>query len=358
MDRAHSKFDISRLYDQLFWHGFFGILMWTWYRVLLFRCFSSLTLTESRILLLCIVVASALFGCMIDRYILKKDIHPFINMMIGFGTYTVLTYVKIRPFLVLILVAISLWLAVLNLALIMSRKVSRSENQRKIIIQRAYNAISGSKTIVGLGAGVMIASLGIPMIFGGFLIKASVTPAMSTASQEWTVQNHIEELSLFFDEGKWREATLTTKLNTCQILANICQAEFGTNELNVVASNTSGDIVGSYSDKEHLILISVDHLMTDPGREVCNTVIHEAYHALEYRMVDAYLAAPDDMKGLALYDNAATYMEEFENYHDCDSADPDDYYAYASQLCEKHARLWADYYTFQIENEVFDYLGG
>ena len=358
MDREKSRIDISRLYDSLFWHAIYGILLWTWYRVLLFRCFSCLTLTESRILLLCIVVVSALLGYVIDRFIHKKDIHPFINMMIGFGTYTVLTYIKIRPLLVMILVATSVLLAVLNIVLSMSKRVPGSENRRKISIKCAKKAISRSKSIISLGAGVMIAVIGIPSICSGFIVKASVTPTLSTVSQEWTVQNHLEELSLFFDEEGWRESSLTTKLDTCQVLANICQAEWGTNELNVVASNTSGDIAGTYSDNEHLIIISVDHLMMDSGREVCNTVIHEAYHALEYRMVDAYLAAPDDMRGIELYDNAAVYMEEFENYQDCDSADSDDYYAYADQLCEKHARQWADYYTFHIENEIFDYLSG
>ncbi len=95
MDRVQRKIDLSELLYQLFWHALYCILMWAWYRVFLFRCFLNLSLSESRTLLFCIVISSALLGCMIDKFILKKEIHTFINMMTGFGIYAALTYIKI-----------------------------------------------------------------------------------------------------------------------------------------------------------------------------------------------------------------------------------------------------------------------
>ncbi len=357
MDRVQRKIDLSELLYQLFWHALYCILMWAWYRVFLFRCFLNLSLSESRTLLFCIVISSALLGCMIDKFILKKEIHTFINMMTGFGIYAALTYIKIKPLLIILSVVVSLVLAVLNYILTTRKRVTSSENHRKVIIQRTYNALSGSKAIMSLGFGVIIASIGIPLIIGGFIARPTVSPAKTVASQEWNISNNIEELSLFFDEEGWDKASLTTKLNTCQVLANVCQAELGINELNVVTANTSDIIAGYYNDQEHQIMINLDYLMSASGPDVCDTVIHEAYHAYEHRIVDAYLAAPEDMQGLALYQNAATYMKEFENYQDCNSLDSDDYYAYASQLCELHARIYAEIITADIENAVKEYWG-
>lgn len=113
-------------------------------------------------------------------------------------------------------------------------------------------------------------------------------------------------------------------------------------------------VAGYYDDSEHLILINVDYLMTASGHDVCNTVIHEAYHALEHRMVDAYLAAPDDMKNLEIYRDAAVYKREFDNYQECSG---EDFLAYSNQLCEKHASFWADLFTYDIQYAVNEHYG-
>lgn len=352
MKCAKRKHDYSQIFDTLFWHALYGASMWLWYRNIFFRCFAKLTLTESRVFLLCIVILSTSLGFVIDKYILRGKVHPFINMLIGFGTYAALTYIKIKPILVITSISISIILAIVFSVRLIRKKIRYPEDRREVIHRRICRVINDSKFILSMGFGVIIAVIGISAIFGGFLIKPTVYAAQAVDSQEWTVNNNIEELALFFDEDEWRKASITTKLNTCQILANICQAKWGTNELNVVTSNADDMVDGYYNDREHLIVIKIDHLMEDPGRDVCNTVIHEAYHALEHRMVDAYLAAPDDMKELSLYKNAAIYMQEFANYQE-----GDDYYAYSTQLCESQARFWADYETYEIERAVYEYYG-
>lgn len=353
MQCVKKKHDYSKVFDTLFWHALYVASMWAWYRNIFFRCYANLSLTESRILLFCFVLSSALIGYTIDSCFLKKKPHAFFNLLFGFGIYAAMTYVSIKPLLIIISISAALIISAAYSAWIICNKSKSTGDIRKPLGRRVRIAISSSKQIMSLGFLVIIAVIGVSVLFGGFLIKPTVYATKNVDSEEWTVSNKIEELSLFFDEERWASATLTTKLDTCQVLANICQAEWGTNELNVFASNTSDILYGYYNDQEHIILINIDYLMTASGHDVCETVVHEAYHALEYRMVDAYLAAPDEMKGLEIYQDAAIYMQEFENYQKGE----DDYYAYANQLCEKHARLWADAVTYGIESTVNNYFG-
>ena len=78
MKCAKRKHDYSQIFDTLFWHALYGASMWLWYRNIFFRCFAKLTLTESRVFLLCIVILSTSLGFVIDKYILRGKVHPFI----------------------------------------------------------------------------------------------------------------------------------------------------------------------------------------------------------------------------------------------------------------------------------------
>lgn len=355
MQYIESKFDFAEALDTLFGHVLLLAIMWIWYRNVFFRCFAKLSLTESRVLLFCTVLLGALLGHVIDNYILKKKPHIFFNLLFGFGLYAVMTYISIKPQFIIITISVSVIIAFAYSLWTIRKRTHNNEDTIISTVRHVRKAIAGSKQIVSIGVSVIIAGIGIPIIFGGYLIKPTVQAAKTIDSEEWTVSNKVEELSLFFDEDRWQKASLTTKLDACQILANICRVEWGiNNELNVFASNAPEFTFGYYNDHEHTILINIDYLLTAPGPEICDTVVHEAYHALEYRMVDAYLAAPDDMKGLEIYQDAAIYMQEFENYQDGD----DDYYLYSNQLCEKHARVWAEYMTYEIKCAVNDYYEG
>ena len=355
MKCAKRRLDYSQMFETLFWHTLYGVAIWAWYRLFLFRCFAKLSLVDSRVLLLCIVFICASLGFIIDRHILKDDVHALFNLLVGFGIYTAMTYIKIKPLFIILSISLSVVAVIVYALWIVCRKVPNIDNMDIFKSVRNYLAIKRIKSIVCTCMTIIIAVIGISVILGGFIVKPSVYASKATDSQEWTVNNKIEELVLFFDEERWEKAKITTKLNTCQVLANICQTKWGINELNVVSSNTSDIIAGYYDDKEHLILINVDYLMTATGPDVCNTVIHEAYHALEHRMVDAYLAAPEDMKNLELYQEAAVYKQEFDNYHNCNDAD---FFAYSNQLCEKNARFWADYTTYKIRYAVKEYYEG
>ena len=274
-------------------------------------------------------------------------------MLIGYGIYAALTYIKIKPILIIFSISASVILAIIYSVRSLRKKIMYAEDRKEVITRRIRKVINDSKTLLSLGFGVIFAVIGITVIFGGYIVRPTFFAEKANNSQKWTIENNLEILALFFDEDRWEGATLTEKLNTCQILANICQSEWGTNELNVVTSNADELVNGYYNDGEHMIVIKIDYLMSAPGQDICNTVIHEAYHALEHRMIEAYIAAPDDMKELELYDNAAVYLQEFENYQEGE----DDYSAYSSQLCERHARFWAEYMTYEIEYAVKDYCG-
>ena len=137
-----------------------------------------------------------------------------------------------------------------------------------------------------------------------------------------------------------------------QIVANNEKQKLGLpNELIVGAGNIADEcMLGYYSDGIREIVINVDVLESEGAWEALETVCHEAYHSYEYRMVDLYCNADDDLKGLSVFEAAAVYADELSDYSDSTV----DYDAYYSQLCESDAREYAsetvgEYYLLLTE---------
>lgn len=139
-----------------------------------------------------------------------------------------------------------------------------------------------------------------------------------------------------------------------QTVANIEAYYLGLpNELNVSVANLRENILGSYSDATHTIYISLSHLENDAVHEILNTCCHEAFHAYQYRFIDAYKSTDKNVKSLRLYKKAISYLQEFDNYIDGNK----DFCGYYEQVCETDARNYASNAINKYYNKINEYLG-
>lgn len=101
-----------------------------------------------------------------------------------------------------------------------------------------------------------------------------------------------------------------------------------------------------------MIVASLDCLLNDSSDELVNTIAHEAYHSLQYRMIDTYEEANEDMKPLIFYYDASVYKEEFTNYIDGNS----DICGYYTKKVEADARSYAKSATYEYFERIDEYL--
>ena len=321
----------------IFDHIWGAFIAWIWYKNTLFRCIGAYSLKESRMILLGMILCCAVPGIALEMKRQRNSISVLMNLLAGYGSYSVFAYVPIRRRFIMITFLIAGILAVSYSFLILCRKVKNRRKFKKILVRRIIKAFLGSRNIMGTGFAVIMLSTGINALFGSSLFKPSVTPAKQSDVEEQTIAGNIDTL-LLLKEDTWETLSVEEKLDVLQTVANIEQHYLGLpNELNVGAANLREGLAGYYSDRTHEIIVSMDCLLNDSSRVLVDTVAHEAYHSLQYRMIDAYDEASDDMKPLLLYNDASIYKEEFADYKDSD-LDFDDYYF---QSCESEARSYA-----------------
>lgn len=109
---------------------------------------------------------------------------------------------------------------------------------------------------------------------------------------------------------------------------------------------------GYYDDRQHLIIVNYDSLLNHTGEELTDTVVHEARHAFQHRVVDAYDEISDDLKPLLLFNSSREYKYNFENYEN----GSEEFSSYYRQECEEDARLYSEYMTDYLFGLIDSYL--
>ena len=71
-----------------------------WYRGILFRCIEHQTLSTSKLVLWGLALASTSIGTILEIKHHRKGRNVFFNVVIGYGIYTAIAYIHIRPDLI------------------------------------------------------------------------------------------------------------------------------------------------------------------------------------------------------------------------------------------------------------------
>lgn len=154
-------------------------------------------------------------------------------------------------------------------------------------------------------------------------------------------------------EEEWSRLTTQEKLDTLQTVANIEAHYLGLpNELNVGIANLGEYTFACYNDSTRTISIDLNHLENDSVYDVLDSCCHEAYHSYQHRLVEAYNAADENLKGLRIYKSATQYGQEFNNYIDGDY----DFCLYYYQNCEMDARDYAEEAVSDYYRRIYEYL--
>lgn len=319
-------------------HIFWPALSWVWYKNILFRCIPSHSLTESRTILLLVIVISCVVGIVFQLESGRNGTSLFFNLVFAYGVYTVITYMNIQFRLIIICLVISAGLSIVYAVLILSRKIKNQKCRYRIILRRTIRAGVVSKKLISSGLAIIMVITGINVLFGSSILKSDIRPSTLNNLSDQTISNNIDKVLLLQDDT-WAELTVSERLNVLQTIANIEQRYLGLpNELNVCAANLDERTLGYYSDNTHELVVSMDSLIYDSSWDVLDTVCHEAYHSYQHRLVEALYGADDKSRNLIGFRKAYSYADEFENYINGEK----DFCSYYFQDCECDAREYAE----------------
>lgn len=341
---------IEYVAESVFW----GLISMIWYKNILFRCLPNLTYRTSRLVLWSMLLASVVVcsGCFFRKK--RTSWSVFVSLLFPYGIYTIGAYWRTLQNRITMVLLISTVLSILFGILVMTRKINRKNNTKRVIVKRIRRCVSTASTIFSVAMAVIMVPLLIQGAFGVTLIKSSVEANIGTGAEEQTISNNID-MVLKLQAEEWCSLSTNEKLNVLQCVANIEAHYLGiSNELNVGASNLPEYTLACYSDASHTIYINLEHLENDSVDEVLNSCCHEAYHSYQHRLVDAYNEASEEVQKLRIYRNTVHYVDEFGAYVN----GYEDFCSYYSQQCEKDARTYAEDAVEDYYSRINEYLEG
>ncbi len=213
----------SMCIENFIWeHIFWAIISMIWYKNILFRCIGTHTLAESRWILWGTVAASCIIGIAFEMKNNRNGLSVFCNLMLGFGLYTVLTYMQIRTTLIAVTLGTVAILSTIFVGLLMFRKIKNKRKAKKIIHWRIIKFFKFSKQLLAIGFAFIIFVSGAGAFFGSGIMSASENPATKENINEQTIANNIETVLLLQDE-LWERLTIQQRLDVLQTVANIEQ---------------------------------------------------------------------------------------------------------------------------------------
>lgn len=333
------------LFENVFWSAIAMI----WYRCLLFRCVNGMSYFNSAMTLWALTVTSVPLGMWITWGKRRNRLNIFVNVSTPFVIYTLIAYFHNFPALVWTVGAVAAVLAAVYSALTLTWRIRDRADKGAVIVRRIIRSALGARTIVTCCMSLLILCLGVGTIFGGFLFSPNVRAERKSAGEEMTAWDHIEVVSRL-DEEVWAGLSTREKLDTLQTVANIEAYDLGLpHELNVRLDNLPETTLARYDDRTRIIAIDIDHFDSDPAKEVLDSVCHEAYHAYQHRLCDAYDSVDEACKGLAAFCDVTYYKQEFSR-----PAGREDY---DWQQCEVNARHYARAAVETYYIKINAYLG-
>ena len=145
-----------------------------------------------------------------------------------------------------------------------------------------------------------------------------------------TLENSLDTLILM-EQETWAGLSENEKIAVLQKIADIEQVYLGLpDKMTVKSAELSEGILAEYMDSDRSINVDRENLLQISSYTLCEAILHEAYHSLEFRMVDVYDDADEKLKQLPYMRTAAAYKDEFNNYISCNK-DRDGYW---NQTCE------------------------
>ena len=342
MKNRNTMGDLAFTFDNAFW----GLLAMVWYRNILFRPIPGISFTQSKIILWGLVVVCIIIGASLTKERRRNNISVLINVLTPYEIYAFISFRESffsKYYWILYVAAI---ISVLYFVLVIAQSIGRS---RKISFAKYLeHGFLGARTLAVCFLALVWIPVSINGLLGNALVQSDVTPQAATETKI-TIADNIDVVSNL-REDVWSTLNLQERVDTLQVIVNIECSYLGLpHELTVGADTMEENTIAFYRDNTHQIRVNIEYLESMPAREMLDAVCHEAYHAYQYRLCDAWESVGSDYKNLMVFSNVQDYKDNFENYVDGE----DDFEEYYVLTCEQNARQYAasaveDYY-FKID---------
>lgn len=336
------------------WDNLFYIVMgFVWYKNILMKCLNNMSYEQSRTILIAMIVTMTIAGIIINIRKNRNGMSVLANVALPFGIYTALAYISVNRCLFVTVFILAGTTSVLFAVVTMCRRII-SKKTWLVIVKRIKRIIVQMQHLFAIGLFCSMLILGVGVFFGSSLLQPEVVATTYKENEEQTINNNIESV-LMLQEELWSDLSVPERLNILQTVANIERRYLGVpHELNVGVANLGEYTLGSYDDRKHQIIVSLDSLINDPAEEVLNTVCHESYHAYQHCIVSVLENADEESKNLRLFRDARNYAEEFCDYE----SGRHDFYDYYYQECEVDAREYAEEAVLDYYQRIEEYLSG
>ena len=275
--------------------GFITLFTGVYYSTF-FHIIEGLTLNITNYIFFGIIVISGTLGVIIapER---RNKFSLFVNTVMPFEIITIVLYYSELKAVIYICLAVALMISA-KCTISLARKPIRTDNKekkRKIKLRRLcfcgpYIRSTFAVVFVGVLVGLMVISYIIPSAVAMFDGEKAVVPS-SENYHENTIKGNYERLSALLNEDEWNTYSEKEKSAVLQLVCNIEATFLGLDhELNLKIDNTR-QISGAYNEKTHTITIC--NLEEYAPKELLDTICHESYHAMQWKVIEIYNNLPE-----------------------------------------------------------------
>lgn len=340
----------SYITSNIYW----GLWFMFCFRTVVFRTVGPLSLHQSKILLWSLLVGFVLLGTAATYKTRRNHLSVLVNVALPFEIYTVLSYKDYLSWQTTACLITASILSTAYILIISTEKIPCRQLRHIIIKRRITKCLLGTRTIIACCFLFIVLSVASTTLFGTSLTKSSINAYKDDGNDTWTIANNIEQVCLFSEE-RWHSLSNKEKTTAMQVIANIeCRYLGLPHELTVVTAPLGENAAASYDDRTHIITINIKHFEESDPLDIIDSICHEAYHAYQHRLCDAYDSVDDQYKSLLGFYDVTFYKQEFAHYTNGSG----NFYEYYFQHCETKARDYAsdsvDEYKHRIQNHLGD----
>lgn len=333
-------------------HVVWSLLVFLWFRNLIFRCMPDCTYTESLLGFLVISACVMAVGIAVSWKKNRNYKNLIENVLLSWGGFVCITYMELyKKRMTYILFAIVVASLVLSI-MVLFRKIRRKDKRRRIMMRRIENVAVLWKRNAAIGSLIIMVPVAVSSLLYGTVLNSKVEVA-KVYGDEHSLKFNIEVIS-DIEPSRWENLSIEDKLLVAQKIVN-CEARYYglSHEILVGADDLSTGTLAYYRDSTHQIVIDLGHLEDSYSYDVLESLLHEVHHAYQHNQVELYQKLDEEDRNLFMFYDASVYMEEFADYEDGD----ENFYAYYTQLAEIHAREAGETESLEYIEAINEYLG-
>lgn len=335
-------------------HIFWGVVIGFVYHYTLFRRLKASSDADSHLMLTAFVCIASLFCIGVDIGKRQNYGQIFVNLMIGFGAYTLLAYFdQLKIFCIVLLGLIGI-MTVLYGVYMLSRKNRTNHSMWSVLKMRLDKIFLVSRYLMTFCA-VLLSAISMVKVAGEWMTPEENHESSYYAAPmdyEACLEKNSDQLAKL-DEQVWETLNPVERLEVLRTLSEVEKSSLGISCPIIVHSETmfNRQTLGYYDNADNRITISQDSLEHNKSWILVSTLCHEMYHAYQEQLVKLYIKADPEEQNLEIFRPIKKYLEEYKDY----VSPEEDVEGYFRQQSETDARKYAQeatirYYKYIKEN--------